>query len=68
MAILVQTFRLGWKWRTAAPTDGERALRTSVLAALAGILVHQIFDGTLISVHLGAGMWMLMAILASSPS
>jgi O-antigen ligase len=68
VAILAQTFRMGWKWRAAAPTEGDRALRTSVLAALAGILVHQVFDGTLISVHLGAGMWMLMAILASSPS
>lgn len=68
IAIFAQTFRLGWKWCAAAPTEGDRALRTSVLAALAGILVHQIFDGTLVSVHLGAGMWMFVAILTSSRS
>ncbi len=64
-ALLVQTFRLGWKWRACSSSDSESALRTALLAALAGMLIHQLFDGTLISVHLGAGMWMVTAIVIS---
>jgi len=64
-ALLVEAFRLGWRWQAS---DGPaRGLRLSLLAALAGMLTHQLFDGTLLSVHLGAGMWMLMAVLVSAP-
>ncbi|OGR98590.1 MAG: hypothetical protein A2V88_07745 [Elusimicrobia bacterium RBG_16_66_12] len=66
LAVLVQTFRLGWRWQLAGADGGTRALRMSLLTALAGILVHQLFDGTLLSVHLGAGMWMLIAVVAAS--
>lgn len=67
VALLAETFRLSWRWQARAPDGTARGLRMALLAALAGILVHQLFDGTLLSVHLGAGMWMLMAILVSSP-
>ena len=47
--------------------DQADALRqtgtTSVLAAFIGAMVHQLFDGTMISVHLGVGLWALLAIL-----
>ena len=68
LAILVQTLRLGFRWRNMVAGSDERVVRTALVAALVGILVHQLFDGTLISVHLGAGMWMLMAMLTSSRS
>lgn len=65
LALLGQTFLMGWRWR-AATTDGPtRGLRTALMAALAGMLVHQLFDGTLLSVHIGAGMWMIMAMLTA---
>lgn len=66
-ALLAETFRLSWRWQARAPDGTARGLRIALLAALAGMLVHQLFDGTLLSVHLGAGMWMLMAILVSTP-
>ncbi|MDR7550727.1 MAG: O-antigen ligase family protein [Armatimonadota bacterium] len=65
-ALLVETFRLGWRWQARAE-GATRGLGLALLAALAGMLVHQLFDGTLLSVHLGAGMWMLMAVLVSAP-
>jgi hypothetical protein len=34
------------------------------LSAFVGSIVHQMFDGTLLSVHLGMGLWMLLAILS----
>jgi len=67
LAILAQALRLGFQWRGEAAGPENRILRTAVLAALAGMLVHQVFDGTLISVHLGAGMWMLIAVVTTAP-
>jgi len=65
VAIMVQAFRFGWRWRAAATTEAQTALRTALLAAFAGMMVHQLVDGTLLSVHLGAGMWMVIAILTA---
>jgi O-antigen ligase len=39
--------------------------RASLLAAFVGLLVHQQFDGTALSVHVGAGMWMLAALIVA---
>jgi O-antigen ligase len=62
LGLLAQTYRLGLSW-SGAP--GDRGLRAAIFAALTGMLVHQLFDGTLLSVHLGFGMWLLMALLTS---
>lgn len=57
----------GWRWYTGAADVDARILAATVGAAYVGALVHQLFDGTLISVHLGVGMWMLMAVLVRRP-
>jgi len=61
--VVAQTLISGWRWRAAAPTETDRILRTALVAAFVGMMIHQLVDGTLLSVHLGAGMWMTIAIL-----
>lgn len=43
----------------------DRILQMTILSALVGLLVHQLFDGTVASVHLGAGLWFLAALLGT---
>lgn len=64
-AIIVAAAALGWRWYTRSGTRSHTILSASVLAAFFGMMVHQLFDGTVISVHLGTGMWFLIAILAA---
>lgn len=47
--------------RAAAPEQRDMAAAT--LAALTALLVHQLFDGTMWSVHIGIGFWLLGAML-----
>jgi O-antigen ligase len=54
----------GWRWHRAAREGQERATAAMFLSAFVGSIVHQMFDGTLLSVHLGMGLWMLLAILS----
>jgi O-antigen ligase len=53
----------GWRWHRAAPRGVEHTTSAVFLATFVGAIVHQLFDGTLLSVHLGLGLWMLLAIL-----
>lgn len=54
-----------WRWATRSPPQsGERAAATAVLAALVTLLVHQMFDGTVLSVHVGFGFFALLALAA----
>lgn len=63
--VLLASLASGWRWyRKSAPT-GQSVLAAAALAATVGTLVHQLFDGTILSVHLGAGFWMLVGILTS---
>jgi O-antigen ligase len=54
----------GWRWYRAAAAGLERMMAAVFLAAFVGSIVHQLFDGTLLSVHLGLGLWILLAILS----
>jgi O-antigen ligase len=52
----------GWQWHRSS-REGTARLPVAFLAAFVGAMVHQLFDGTLLSVHLGLGMWVLLAAL-----
>jgi O-antigen ligase len=61
LAVVVAGIYGGWRWHLTTRI-GDRTAAT-FLSAFVGAMVHQLFDGTLLSVHLGLGMWMLLAIL-----
>lgn len=63
--IVVAAAALGWQWYARSSTQVHTVLSATLLAAFFGMIVHQLFDGTVISVHLGTGMWFLIAILAA---
>jgi len=65
-AIVALAVVLGWKWHQRARANVERVQSASILALLIGTLVNQVFDATLMSVHLGVGLWFLAAIVAAS--
>jgi putative inorganic carbon (HCO3(-)) transporter len=67
-ALVFQGLRLGWEWRRRLTESRDGILATAVLAGFVGMMTHQLFDGTLISVHLGAGMWLFLGILSRSRS
>lgn len=65
LAFLVFTgrlLRLGWSGLQRAPPE-EYPVTAGTLAALSGMLVQQLVDGTLQSFHLGLGFWLLAAVL-----
>ncbi len=59
--IILITLRAAWRWYAAAPLD-EVPLVGAVLASFIALLVNQQFEATIVSVHLGAGFWLLIAI------
>lgn len=63
-ALLARGTAAGWRWVKAAGTD--RISSTAVFAAFIALLVHQQFDGTVLSVHLSVGLWFLLAIMTAS--
>lgn len=63
--ILIQAAVSGWRGLKAAVTPERRLAIATILATFVGMMVHQVFDGTLLSVHLGTGMWFAIAILAA---
>ncbi len=58
----------GWRWWRRARSPGEAATAAAVLAAYVGMLVHDQFDATLNTVHLGVGLWWLGAIMTAMES
>ncbi len=64
-AIVVWAIVAGWQWYGASSAPQERILSAAILSAFAGMMVQQLFDGTILSVHLGAGFWFFVAILAA---
>jgi hypothetical protein len=55
-----------WRWVRRSPqASPERAVATSVLAALVTLLVIQMVDGTVASVHIGFGFFALLALAAT---
>jgi len=65
VALLIRGGAAGWRWHVAAAGDG-RTLSAAALAAYVGLLVHQQFDGTVLSVHISTGLWFLLAIMMAN--
>lgn len=64
-ALLIRGAAGGWRWyRGAAGRD--RITSAAVVSAFVALLVHQQFDGTILSVHLSVGLWLLLAIMMAS--
>jgi len=68
LAVVLAGITAGWRWHRAARLGAGRAPAVIYLSAFVGAMVHQLFDGTLLSVHLGLGMWVLLAILSVGSS
>ncbi|MDQ7843989.1 MAG: O-antigen ligase family protein [Armatimonadota bacterium] len=64
VAVVIQALRCGLRWWRGAPEEA-RILSAVVIAVFLAMMTHQLFDGTLLSVHLGAGMWLVIGILAA---
>lgn len=65
VAIVIAAVIAGWRWYAGGRMQGETVTDVTVLSAFLGAMVDQLFDGTMISVHLGTGMWFLVAILVA---
>lgn len=65
VAMLIRGWIAGWRWY-AASSGPHRAMSATVLAAFLGLLVHQQFDSTVLSVHIGAGLWFLLAVMMAN--
>ncbi len=64
-AIVVSAGVAGWRWRATSRSRPDIVLSAAIFSAFLGTLVQQMFDGTIISVHLGIAFWFLVAILAA---
>lgn len=64
-AIVVTAIVLGWRWYARSTLKSDTVVTAAAFAAFSGMMVHQLFDGTMISVHLSTGMWFLMAMFAA---
>lgn len=64
-ALIIYASILGWRWYAQSAPTWNTPISAAILSALLGMMVNQLFDGTIISVHLGTGLWFLIAILAA---
>lgn len=67
-AIIVWAAVAGWRWYARSHSPSDTIGSAAVLSVFIGMLTQQLFDGTIQSVHLGAGLWFLVAILTASTS
>lgn len=67
-AIIFYAVASGWKRYVTQHSSTRSVLAAAVLSAFAGMMIQQLFDGTVLSVHLGSGMWFLIAILVTRPA
>lgn len=58
-------FVAAWRW-LGRPGALGRAVPATWLATFLALMVHQQVDGTAISFHIGAGLWMLLGIFAGA--
>ncbi len=65
-ATMLWAWVMGRRWYAASTSRSEAMLSAIVLSAFLGTLVHQLVDSTMISVHVGSGVWFLVAIMAAS--
>jgi len=61
-ALLIRGAAGGWRWYRGA-VGRDRITSATVASAFVALLVHQQFDGTILSVHLSVGLWLLLAIM-----
>lgn len=64
-ATLLWSVVAAWRWRTASQAGAEIMMSAAICSALLGLIVNQLFDGTVLSVHLSSGLWFLIAIVAA---
>jgi hypothetical protein len=57
---VVTTFEAAWRWHKDTPPV-ELPLVSSAVAAFIGLLVDQLFEASIASVHLGTAFWFLIA-------
>lgn len=65
LAVVLAGISGGWQWQRRSRGSAEHTTAAAFLAAFVGAMVSQLFDGTLLSVHLGLGMWVLLAVLGA---
>lgn len=63
VTILIQAAMAGWRWYAGSRNPRDAIMSAATLAAFLGLVVHQMVDGTIISVHVGAGLWFLIALM-----
>jgi uncharacterized protein (TIGR03492 family) len=64
-AIVLMALAFGLRWRRRAGSAQEAAASAAVLAAYVALMTHQLFESTILTVHLGTGFWFLIAIMAA---
>lgn len=63
VALCTVSLRSAWQWaQRSPPSAGSRGAATAVLAALLALLINQMFDGSIMSVHLGFGFFALLVL------
>jgi O-antigen ligase len=63
VALCVVSLRAAWRWVQRSPPSSEgRGAAVAVFAALLVLLTTQMFDGSIMSVHLGFGFLALLAL------
>jgi O-antigen ligase len=64
LAVLSIAAVMGLSWLRGGDT-AERIQAAGVLAAAGALMVHQQVDGTVISFHIGFGLWLLLGIMTA---
>jgi len=64
-AIIIWAAIAGLRWRLASTSTPDIIMSATIFSAFLATMVHQLFDGTILSVHLGAALWLLIATLAA---
>jgi O-antigen ligase len=62
LAVVLTGLRSGWRWIKGASSMNDGIISATVFSAFIGLLVHEQFDGTMMTVHIGAGFWLLIAM------
>jgi putative inorganic carbon (HCO3(-)) transporter len=62
LAVVLTGLRSGWRWIKGASSIDDGIISAAIFSAFIGFLVHEQFDGTMMTVHIGAGFWFLIAM------
>lgn len=64
-AIVLFVLAAGWQSYAHSHDVADTITSATVLSAFIAIMTHALFDNTIMSVHLGAGLWFLAAMIAA---